>query len=686
MEPLDPQAVNLAKAIRQVESGGDFSAKGKSGEYGAYQFTPDTWAKQSSEAGINVPLDKSTKEQQNQVAYTKIKSWKDKGFNPGQIASMWNAGEGKPDAYLDNSFKGTNKYGASYDVPAYAKSVATAYQTIKQGGQVQADPNNPSSTANPNQPEQSNYNPDASLLGKVGQTIENIPDSVAHTIGNIGSAVLHPIKTIETVGRGAVGGVEQGLNAVTGGKVQDQNTQTFDAIVNGLKDRYGSLDKIQKTAVTDPAGFALDLYTALEGGAGALDVVSGAGKAAKAADLARAAGETVEPVATARGLLNDTLKSAGSIAAKPIKAVAKIPYNLATSAIGVGTGVGGDVIRAGISSALKGGEAYNSFVEGLRGGASPEQLVGQAREALQAITDNRRMAYQEQLTKIAGNTATYDISPIVEEVGNQLEKFGIKKTNTGLDFSRSKFALDPSAQKDIEKLVGYVDGYGLKTGDRTAVGIDNLKKVIGSYYSPNSDYRSFTQGIKSAIWNPESKSGVLSKVPGYEKLAGDYGRSSGLIEDIQKGLSLGDKASVETSFKKLISSMKQNNEFRKQLVQELDRVNEGGLLTKIAGQQMSSFMPRGLAKYGNELAGMHAILTGSGFVPLLGILMGTSPRMVGELLGALGLPARKVASLMKLLGKLAPVSSETGVVTGGLLNRLNSANLQQSPQSLSPQQ
>lgn len=152
-ETLDPQAVNLAKAIRQTESGGDFQAKGKSGEYGAYQFTEPTWQKLSSKYGINTPLQQATPEQQNEVAYRQVKEWKDAGYNPGQIASMWNAGEGEPDAYTGKfsngqPSSGTNKFNVHFDVPAYAKSVATAYQTLKQGGEVQADPANPSSVAN----------------------------------------------------------------------------------------------------------------------------------------------------------------------------------------------------------------------------------------------------------------------------------------------------------------------------------------------------------------------------------------------------------------------------------------------------------------------------------------------------------------------------------------------------------
>lgn len=134
---LDSDAVNLTRAIRQHESGGDFTAKGQSGEYGAYQFLPSTWNAWSKNAGVNVPLNEATPEQQNQVAYTQIKQWKDQGYNVGQIASLWNSGD--PNAYTGKftsgaPAKGMNRFGAKYDVPAYAQSVATTYQNLKHAG------------------------------------------------------------------------------------------------------------------------------------------------------------------------------------------------------------------------------------------------------------------------------------------------------------------------------------------------------------------------------------------------------------------------------------------------------------------------------------------------------------------------------------------------------------------------
>lgn len=134
---LDPQAVQLAQSIRQVESGGDFTAKGGSGEYGAYQWMPDTWNAESQAAGVNVPLDQATPEEQNQVAYTKIKQLKNQGYNVGQIASIWNSGD--PNAYQTQT-PGVNAEGVSYNTPQYAQSVAQTYQTIKNGGAITSHP------------------------------------------------------------------------------------------------------------------------------------------------------------------------------------------------------------------------------------------------------------------------------------------------------------------------------------------------------------------------------------------------------------------------------------------------------------------------------------------------------------------------------------------------------------------
>lgn len=169
---MDEGAVNVAKAIRQVESGGDFNAKGKSGESGAYQWTPDTWKAHAKEA-LGDENAQMTKENQNAVAYTIIKKWKDSGLNVAQIAAKWNSGS---ESGWEKKV-GTNKYGVHYDVPKYVKSVTDGYQTLKTGGQVGADPNNPSSTAAP-------------------QPQEGIGSQILHGIGDLAKNITSPLATL----------------------------------------------------------------------------------------------------------------------------------------------------------------------------------------------------------------------------------------------------------------------------------------------------------------------------------------------------------------------------------------------------------------------------------------------------------------------------------------------------------
>lgn len=183
---LDPQIVNLAKALRETESGGNFQAKGASGEYGAYQFLPTTWSATAPKYGVNVSLDKATPAEQNEVAYKQLAEWKQEhpDWNVGNFASAWNAGPGKPDAYQQNNV-GTNSQGVQYDTPAYAKKVAEAYQQLKsQQPQTQSQTQGsttptPLQTGIPGQPSNIPAKGSTASLANVGANLKALPGAVA---------------------------------------------------------------------------------------------------------------------------------------------------------------------------------------------------------------------------------------------------------------------------------------------------------------------------------------------------------------------------------------------------------------------------------------------------------------------------------------------------------------------------
>ena len=314
--------------------------------------------------------------------------------------------------------------------------------------------------------------------------------------------------------------------------------------------------------------------------------------------------------------------------------------------LGVSTGTGYGAIKEGFNAALAGGKRAEDFQIALRGSTTPEQIVQEAKDSLGKIIQDKRNSYQTQLAEIAKDTTELDISPINNEVKSQLNKFGIKNNNGVLDFSQSTLRFNKSAQTDIQTIVDEMRGFGSRSGDRTAVGVDSLKRAFQDLYSPSGEARAFVEGVRKATRK------VLDNVPGYNELTSSYQSKNGLIEDIHKALSLGDKASTDTAFRKITTALRTNNEVRKELIAELDKASGGFLSSKVAGQQLGELLPRGIVKAVGGVGAAGAIAAGS-LPPVLKAALFTSPRLVGEMINAAGITGRKATHLLNILQKNA---------------------------------
>lgn len=161
---MDNKLLSLAitKGIAHQENGGKWPTdpvKGKTGEMRSiFQYTPDTWKNYAGQVtgDPNTPMNPDT---ETFVTNAKVGKWLDdltkQGKSPQEatrmIASMWNAGQGEPNAYTGKFSNGSpsvgvnKKYGVPFNVPKYAEGVSRYADEFygklaSQGGQQQQAP------------------------------------------------------------------------------------------------------------------------------------------------------------------------------------------------------------------------------------------------------------------------------------------------------------------------------------------------------------------------------------------------------------------------------------------------------------------------------------------------------------------------------------------------------------------
>lgn len=251
MQP-DIQALALTKALRKKESGGNYNAVGDAGtSTGAYQYQAGTWKQYSKEIlGSEAQM---TPENQNAVTYGMVKKWKDSGLGPAEIAAKWNSGNEKG---WENKIGTTtiNGQAIQYNVPQYVSEVVSNFKQIYPQEQQKY------TQQQPVQPQQETYgamfpaSPTDNPLVAGIKAVGNVPSSLFNFGKSIVQAVANPIDTVKGLGNVVIGGAEK----LTGSQPTEA-TQTFDAFTQGLKERYGSLENLQRTATNDPFGFGSDV-------------------------------------------------------------------------------------------------------------------------------------------------------------------------------------------------------------------------------------------------------------------------------------------------------------------------------------------------------------------------------------------------------------------------------------------
>lgn len=457
----------------------------------------------------------------------------------------------------------------------------------------------------------------------VVQTVENIPGSAANFFGGIANAVLHPVNTVGGVLDAAAGGVQNAFYAAAPGLKPAQENffyspraeTTANAVGQFYKNRYGGIGNLRNTVITDPVGFAADV-SAVTGLTGMGLRAAGMNNAAKVAETVSKATNPIY------------------LATKTVGAVAKPVYK---SVVGMTSGAGSPPIE----EALKGSP---EFIDAMRGKTTGEQIVQSAKDSLDDIKTARGDAYRAQLQNLKGVSTEIPIDDIKNLSDSWLSRYNIKKAPNGsLDFSRA--TVRGPAADEVSKVYEIVQDWGSQTGDKTPAMLDVLKRTLDDFYSSSRNSRAMVQGLKKAVQNK-----IVAEVPEYAQMTKDYAKTTELINEMEKALSIGTKSSADTALRKLTMAVREDSTFRRDLLSSLDK--SGDITAKASGFALNPLWSRRLGPLATTLTA-----GGLGFIAaspkLLALTALASPRVVGEMSLAIGRASRAATS---------PVGRGTGIL------------------------
>ncbi len=466
----------------------------------------------------------------------------------------------------------------------------------------------------------------------------NIPGSAMKFGGDVAGMFMDPAGAMEGIGNLLKGGVQ---------KLLPPKGQKYEAYVDRLGDfvasRYGSLEAAKETAITDPIGSLADVSMLMSGGGTA------------AARLPGKLGQLGQAVQTA-GRVSDPLSIAGSVAKA---GVTKVLEPVASNIMGSMAGTGAAPIRQAAEAGAEGGRAAKTFLDNLRGKAATDDVVVQAKLALGKMRAAKSEEYVAGMKKISKDKTVLDFGPIDDAVAGVAE-IGVYKGQT----------IRPSTTVAMDEIRKAVDDWKkLDPAEfHTPEGLDALKQKIGDIAS-TYDYNTQPRVVADQIYNA-IKEQIVKQAPDYARVMEDYTRATDLVREIERSLSLGKKTAADTALRKLTSVMRNNVNTnygaRQRSMNVLEDALGAPLMPAVAGQAMSSAMPRGLAGSTPQLAATG--IAGSLLTPwALATVPFQSPRLIGEAAYYGGKALNPAIEAAQRIGPTRARAAGRGLLLGGRL-------------------
>lgn len=324
---------------------------------------------------------------------------------------------------------------------------------------------------------------------------------------------------------------------------------------------------------------------------------------------------------------------------------------------GIGTHTGGQSLKTAARVGMDGGQAAQLFADNMRGNVPMTDVLDAAKQNLAAMRQQKTEAYRSGMSDISKDKTILDFKPIAAALDNQASIGSYKGK-----------VINQSTADTQDKLKSIINDWGNANPAEyhTPEGFDALKKAVGDI-SESTPFGTPSRKVADSVYN-SIKSSINNQAPDYANTMKGYADASDQIAEIEKGLSLGNKASVDTAMRKLQSLTRNNVNTnygnRLDLAEALKAQGGQDLMPALAGQALSSLTPRGIGSAVAGATGVGGLATMNALaIPALAM---QSPRLMGEA----ALKAGKLANILKNgAGKVVPS-------TAALANALYSSDQQ----------
>jgi hypothetical protein len=445
----------------------------------------------------------------------------------------------------------------------------------------------------------------------LAQMVSNIPGSAARFAGGIFDAVTSPVQTVKGLADMAAGGLRnlapQSIRGFIDRADNPETTQRIsgaaDAAGQFYKDRYGGMENIKRTAIEDPVGALADVSTLLAGG----------GMLARGASMPRVSGA----LSRASDLTNPL-----SVVKPAVNGIGTLSKNV----LGLSTGTGAE----NISQAVKAGRTGDpGFMANLKGDAPLTDVLTKAKEALSNMGAQKSAEYRSNMAAVKSDATVLKFDGIdkaIQDAAGVAAFKGVVK-NERAAAAVQKMADDVATWKQLDPAEFH-----------TPEGLDALKQRLGGTLEGIPFEEKSARLAAGKIYS-SVKDEIVKQAPVYAKTMKQYEEASDAIREIERALSLGQKASADTAMRKLQSLTRNNVQTnygnRLKLAEELMAKGGVDILPAVAGQAMNSWTPRSLTGQAGGMATLGGSLAGN--PGLAALLPFQSPKAVG--LGAYGLGA-----------------------------------------------